>query len=620
MALYRSNMGALLWLVMLFWLGTRTIKAELFDEFIEDIIETWQIQLPTIIGEEYVQEVCWTQERVLCATNAMNTNELAEHLNMMHLNRTQVQDGLIFVGNAGNKKLYDLLSMLAPSLFTSDLPVFVPLEYVEHVNLRLDSNVVFYEKTSSTNYELFDVFTVKGGPMIRLELGNWSQDNGFIFQNSMNRWDRRSDLGGVTFLNSILDNGFFSHILRDDANNINGSSGFFQDILYDITEKVNLTVNTTEIPHEPWEMLENGSWTGGIGILQRNEVDIVSLGLGQTSQRCSVIDCPMSTLRDPLTLIAAKPQGSNVHPWVYVQVFGVVEWTIFFVLLTSLVITAILFNTYGGEEPQQHKLSDSTLKAIGNAYLFVIQLGDHANVRTLGMQFLALTSSMLTLLMFVHYTNDITAKMTSGKNEIPIWTFDDVIHHDYKVIVQTSYYKNILAAAENGSAKYQVYKKDIENGRLRDWTEAMDEIISDHKTLWYNQKSGIISSPNLVTTAKEKLKKVVALKMDDSGYSLTGFGLQKESEFLKMFNHYLLKEREHGIFNRLYRKYFIDLYVNEEFGMIEPQALGFDNVMFTFACLGAGVTISMIIAIAEFMFRRKVHNQRPINKCPMIIR
>ena len=49
-----------------------------------------------------------------------------------------------------------------------------------------------------------------------------------------------------------------------------------------------MRVRTLQIPHTPgWKMLANGSWTGGIGVLQREEADICSVptgtGFNQTS-------------------------------------------------------------------------------------------------------------------------------------------------------------------------------------------------------------------------------------------------------------------------------------------------------------------------------------------------
>ena len=580
-------MAIMLHLLTMSTSGSRALP---LDDLVEDIIGTWQLRLPTIVGEEYMPELCMshlnnlgmTQERVLCTTNAMDTNELADHLVIMHNHRKQ--DGIIFVGNTGQQNLLHLLAQIAPTLFTSDCPVFMPIEYAKDMHLRLDSNIVFYEERSASKYG------------ITLDLGDWVKPNGFIFKRSINVWDRRTDLGGLTII---------------DGQNADGSTfwKFSQGLLFCIIQKVNMTTKPSELPHEPWDRLENGSWTGAIGILQRSEVDIVSNPIiGHTSERCLDIDCTMATLYDPFTLIAGKPKGHTLDIWAYVKVFKVVQWTIFFALLSSSVMMTLLFHTLG-QESEQSKLN-ITLKSIETAYLFMIQLGDHANSKS-GMRLLTLTIAMLTMVMFVHYTNDITAKMTSGPPKIPVRSFDDVIQHDYKVIIMSSYFKSILASAGKETAKYQVFKQYIENKRIRDSSnEAAAEIASEPKTLWYMNKLGTIPETDDIAI-EGHFHEIVPLTMDDSGYVIAGFGLQRESEFSKMFNHYLLKESEHGIRNRLYRKYFNGLYVKEEFGMPEPQPLGIDNVMFTFCCLGVGVTISIITAVVEFMVRKLVQNQKP---------
>ena len=42
------------------------------------------------------------------------------------------------------------------------------------MELRLDSNILFYGENDDRNYELYDIFAVKRGPHIRLKVGKWS--------------------------------------------------------------------------------------------------------------------------------------------------------------------------------------------------------------------------------------------------------------------------------------------------------------------------------------------------------------------------------------------------------------------------------------------------------------
>ena len=191
--------------------------------------------------------------------------------------------------------------------------------------------------------------------------------------------------------------------------------------------------------------------------------------------------------------------------------------------------------------------------------------------------------------------------MTSGPSDIPISTFEDVLHHKYEVVSASPFYEGILASSKSGSAKLEVYNNHFE--LKKDWYEAMNAVIqdSDSKTLYYANPSTLMPE-----TAAEKVltDKVFAIKMDDSVYGLGGLALQKDSEFLQIFNHYILKALEGGDFKRLYRNYFIDLYTNENFEMIEAQPLGLHNVMFCFTCIGFGICLSIIKAMMEFMIKR----------------
>ena len=585
------NMYRFLQLFLLPWI--LPVQPLPLDEFIADIIQVWQLRLPTIIVKDDIPELCMINERAHCLTNEMNVAELAEHL--VEMRRKREQDAAIFVGSEGHEQLLELVIRLSPTFLTSNCPVFMPLRYSGDIKLRLDSNIIFFEEQKATVYNLFDMFAVKGGPPASIYIGNWVMPLGINFQSSKNRWERRVDLRGATFINSVIDNGYSARVIKDGAGKVVGSSGRLQDLLFLVTGRLNLTVETREIPDEPLEMLEEGSWTGEIGMLQRGEVDVASAGLGINLRRASVIEYTIPVDREANTLVASIPKGIAFNVWVYVNVFGFMQWTIFFALLIAFVIIMMAFTTLEQELPGQ-PIWTAALAAITTAFLFTIQLGSHVYVRSFGARLLNLTASGLTLLMFIFYTSDITAEMTSRAPTIPIRTFEDVIHQDYKVVVSSSYYKSLLATAAHGTAKHEIYRKYIEADRIRDgYLETETEIISETKTLWYTWNLLIPTSP----IEKVLHDQLTALKMDDSTYVLSAFGLQKGSEFLEIFNHYILKEMEYGISKRLYRKYYSDLSAKEHFGMPEPQPLGYENVIFTFLCLGIGVAISLCVVIME---------------------
>ena len=90
-------------------------------------------------------------------------------------------------------------------------------------------------------------------------------------------------------------------------------------------------------------------------------------------------------------------------------------------------------------------LVDYALSIVGTSFLFAIQNGDHPSTKYRGTKILSITVSILTLLLFIYYCNDITAEMTSGPADIPVRNFEDALHHDYRIVAWSSHLIELLA-------------------------------------------------------------------------------------------------------------------------------------------------------------------------------
>ena len=574
-----------------------------FELFIEDIIVTWKLISPTIVVDENLLQACRTLPWVLCLADDNDNNELVEHLGVMHQGRKH--DGIIFA-NEGQKELLQQLNILAPKIFRSKYPIFMPIGYSKDLKLRLDSNIIFFEEKVPEQYSLVDIFAVKGGTPIELKLANWTTLNGFKFVRSHNRWERRTDLKGARFFNIFGVHRLWANVTRDEKGNITGSNGYYQDVLFLVLKRLNLTIITME-PKETNinKLLGNGTWSGVIGALQRKEADIGSSGLGLTSERAAYVDYTIKTQvrPTPITLLAHIPKGSDLNMWVYLQVFGLLQWIIFlsFIISFVIIITTMYILDKNRKEESKLKIMGS---ALATAYLYTLQLGDHPKLKGLKSKLMLMTMSWMTLLMFICYSSEITAQMTSGPAKIPVRRFEDVIRHGYKVVSASNYYVNTLATASPDSAKHQAYKLHFETGSglkvAKDGIKvAIAETISDPKTLMLATELSLARFEKI--EEKHLAYQLYALRMDDASYVWGGFALQKDSEFLGLFNFYLLKAIEHGTIKRLFQRYHIDLYVKEQFGMVEPQPLTYKNVMFTFIFLGTGIFAAIVIAMLEYI-------------------
>ena len=238
--------------------------------FLEDIINEWNFHSPTILTRKELPNLCMSHSWLLCLPNNLDLNELMEHLIM--LDRRGKQDGVIFLGDQ-----HDLIKQLhinAPAMFRTNYPAIMPLQYSILISLRLDSNIIFFEQQSPV-YKLVDMFSVKGGPPITSELGTWDKASGINLKQKIHRWNHRKDLKGAEIVNNLGNFGSYSRIVKDDKGKVIGSQGELQNLLFFMTETLNATIKTTELPTlGAWRKLQNGSWTGGIGMLQRKEADI----------------------------------------------------------------------------------------------------------------------------------------------------------------------------------------------------------------------------------------------------------------------------------------------------------------------------------------------------------
>ena len=154
-----------------------------------------------------------------------------------------------------------------------------------------------------------------------------------------------------------------------------------------------------------------------MGRIQRKEVDVISSGMGINLQYKSIVDLPIATDRQPMTLIAARPKGTGLSAWSYIQVFGLQEWMVFAITTISLGMALALLSalflqnddkqiSFGtGRGAKKDNQLQTALSSFALVFLYVIQMGSHTDSKMKSVKLLTLTTSMLTLIMFIYYAN-----------------------------------------------------------------------------------------------------------------------------------------------------------------------------------------------------------------------
>ena len=97
-----------------------------------------------------------------------------------------------------------------------------------------------------------------------------------------------------------------------------------------------------------------------------------------------------------------------------------------------------------------------------------------------------------------------------------------------------------------------------------------------------------------------KYDNVVALKLDDSIPDYISLGFPNGSEFLEVFNNFILKLRQSGILTKINEKWAPISNAKEVANTVAPGTfLGFENLSFPFILLTLGIILGVVIALIE---------------------
>ena len=85
----------------------------------------------------------------------------------------------------------------------------------QNMSLKLNSNVLFYTINGNDSVDLSESYTIKAGPLISHEVGNWNRSHGLLILEP-NIWERRTNLRGVSLETCVTaSSGFLMNVNLD---------------------------------------------------------------------------------------------------------------------------------------------------------------------------------------------------------------------------------------------------------------------------------------------------------------------------------------------------------------------------------------------------------------------
>ena len=505
-------------------------------------------------------------------------SQVAEYLLSMHDNGKEFNP--IVLSDGEHKEILKELNK-NPLVFSANGLWFMPMVYLDSIDLRLDSKTFFYAGNQTAGFTLHESYAIMNGDAITTKQAMWEPGDGNEGISKLaNIMERRSNLNGAVLKHAWFEDPPYVTYIRDESGNVVDYVGYNAALLEELQNQMNFRIEhiPATVPH--WgSKNEDGSWSGIVGMLVDKTIDISAIGLLMMPERRIAVDLCYPTFREENTLMTAITTKNKLNVWVFMEIFPITAWAATFAFT---IVTALSFSLMARQSISQ----GMTLMV----RLF-IQLGYDVRTPTKASRMLVLVSAMSFCVIFIYYTSDLTTRMTTEPPKLSIRSFEDVITKGYKVVAYEDG-MDALIDAPRGSAMEDVYKNHMLGPGYDDKYEAISVFLNEYsgdKVLLYG-----VFDPY---SEHELEKQLTGLNVEEGFPIFEGVGLQKNSEFTEMFNYHIFKLYEMGVMDRLKHKY-VDK-PNKEFGFPEAITLGYENLLFPFGFIVLGMILAASAILVE---------------------
>jgi len=127
--------------------------------------------------------------------------------------------------------------------------------------------------------------------------------------------------------------------------------GFIKDLLDEISSVQGFTYDLVLSVDNKYGVQSGGNWSGLVGMLQREEIDLIAADLTVTWSRMSAIDFSKPFLASTLTLLLKDPAEYTISlaSW-----FNPFSWEVWLLLLTSYLISSLILFLVSRLSPLEH--------------------------------------------------------------------------------------------------------------------------------------------------------------------------------------------------------------------------------------------------------------------------
>jgi len=440
-------------------------------------------------------------------------------------------------------------------------------------------------------------------PGLFVDVGRWTSEGGLTMYNDIDSASVQF-LGGVTehpvgvatelqglhLKLGATENRPFAYKKENcTTNEIQCWEGITPDIIREFASEMNFTYEYVEPPDGEYGYLdrETDKWNGMIGDMLEGKTDMIAMDLSVSFERKTHIDFSVAFMDSGISLVI-KGESSKANSFFFLSPFEVMVWLMILAGFMAMSLIQNLFNKlspYGEYGQRVHAMQTCRCLRCANRRRVKIEQGiklrDHRNVECM----IALAADerrdemsfynalFLNAAGFVGHGAESMPKSPSGRLILLTWWFFVLLIICMYTATLTAFITLDRIGITIDNAKQLLQQHKYSWGMLNhSFVEALlrNNIDPDYKKI----VDGAEKLPNMSESVR-RVKQGGFVLLDETpliSYELMGecdmfyiggeiqtfdyaFGLPKSSPYIALFNTQIIKLREQGKFDELWKKY-----------------------------------------------------------------
>ena len=481
-------------------------------------------------------------------------------------------------------------------------------EYLSDAKIGIDSNFYMYKVSENDKsvvhiYERYrkDITENKAtnktskvllSPMVVNYLGIWREGFGIV-SIGIPFWERRANLTGVQFACTTVEEPPYQVITTLTGGNrgqvkITGYLGDIWDTLQSITNFDYVMYPSVDGGYG--SLKDDGTWSGQIGMILRDEVQFGISNFYVTLERSHVVDFSTALLQVSAKMLIRLP-SQDVSWSTLVKPFSNWTWivTLTMVFLSSLIISITYYiNKRGSNVDVEHPNNFGLIMTLFMSLASLFQQGIEYEPRKNSTRIATITMLFTALVVYAAYSASLTSFLAIFKTSMP---FSDL----ESMYIKTSY--------KIGGARFygDLFKRgnELDKSIFKDRYEVVDSVNDGLQKAIDEEFAFIKNSEALDFLVGQKCSHIIVPnKIADF---IIAFVIKKNSPYKNMFNYFLLKLEETGQLSQMWSTWKADPR-KKCFGS-DASSQGIFNVFTAFVVLGGAIVLSLTIMACEIIFK-----------------